>query len=186
MPHPLRARNLDFSLLRPEPPPHVHYDPFASPLQPQDVDSGWEEFVKVAGTATNATLSFTVPGDCWLMPKVCHVQLVTDANVANRSVFIDLGDGQGTAFARAITGQTQPASTTNDWWYDQDIDVQVTDGGGNHVAPLPHIVLNPGGKVNFRLVSGQAGDVLSLATIYCRKWRNRPARVTRRHAVPPL
>lgn len=186
MPHPLRARNLDFSALRPDKPPAVPYDPFSSPLQPQDSESGWEEFIKVPGSATNATLSFTVPGDCWLLPLSCQVQLQTDANVANRSVVIDLGDGQGTSWAKAISNQTQAASLTNNWWFAYNMTVMQTDGAGNHIAPLPHVVLNPGGKVNFRISSGQAADVLSAATIYCRKWRNRPARVSRQHPRPPL
>lgn len=167
-----------------KPPPTILYDALAEKVQPPDVELGWEEFIKVPGSAVNATLSFTVPGDVWLMPMFCQVQLVTDANVANRSVVIDFGPGDATAYAKAISNQNQAASLTNNWWFGRDISVMQTDAAGNHIAPLPHIIIPPGGKINFRISAGQAADTLSLATIYGRKWRNRPRRLALPHSGP--
>lgn len=182
MPYRGRFRGVDLSALKPPEPPALQYDAFADPEQPFNYEQGWREYIIVPGSATNADLRFTVPGDRWLRPIYAHVQLVTDANVANRSVYIDLGDGQGNAIGRAIGSQTQAASTTRDWWFSPTLPVSLTDASsGNILNPLPDIIINPSGKFNYRVANRQVGDVLSLATIYGIYYPNRPRRVARRH-----
>lgn len=173
---------MDFSALKPKPGPTVDYDAFSEPYQPWHAGPGWREFVIVPGSATNATLTYTVPGDRWCRPEFVQVQLVTDATVSNRVFFLDLGDGQGNFLGRAISGQTQAASLTREWLFSTSQEINLTDAvAGNILTPMPIVYLTPGGKINCRIGQGGAGDVSSLMRVYGTFWRNRPHRVAAGH-----
>ena len=108
-----------------------------------------------ATPAAGADWSLTVPAGHLYELLSVYASLVTDANVATRSVSLVLTDGQATYLVLAAPG-TQAASLT--WGYAWTQHGNAYAGADGIVSGIPRLLLEPGWTIAASTASKQAGD----------------------------
>ena len=122
---------------------------------------GIPDYVQAASPAVATAFVQKIDGAHFTRLVTLFVRLVTDANVAERQVFIEYSDAEGNTFAVMGAPVTQSASSTNDYAFQgflSQVDWPVND---TILAPLLPLILLP--TFDFRIgVDGvQVGDQLS-------------------------
>ena len=109
----------------------------------------------VAAPSAGQSWATTVPaGHVWDLLGV-FASLVSDANAADRSVRLQLGDGNVT-FLELPAPAVQAASLTRRYTWLRDVGAY--SGGSGLVAPLPYTSLLPGWTIAATVDNIQAGD----------------------------
>lgn len=126
----------------------------------------------VTGTdqAANTEVTETVPtGARWLLHGM-HVVLVTDANVANRTVRLVLDDGTTTLY-QAATPTAVPAGNTFRYSF-SPVGANVANGTGNEqVSMIPvACVLAAGYRIRTATTNLQVGDNYGAPQLWVEEW----------------
>lgn len=130
---------------------------------------GPPEYVKGDSPAAGAMFSSEIGGGFWTRLLSVHVRLVTDANVANRTVLVEYRDDGDNRYMISGAPVTQAASTTTDWTFDvfqAQAEWTIDD---TVVVPLKPLLLLPGHDFRIFVDNVQATDQLSRI----RFWRER-------------
>lgn len=122
---------------------------------------GLPEYVKGQSPAAGAAFTESVGGAYHQRLVSLFVRLVTDATVANRSVFVEYLDGEGNRFAVNGAPVDQAASSTNDWWFSAFQTDAAWPIDSTIIVPLSPILLPPTFSWKVSAVNLQAGDALS-------------------------
>jgi hypothetical protein len=122
---------------------------------------GNPQLVIGASPAAGAHFTFDIPGNYYTRLISVFCRLVTDANVADRTVLVEYRGDDSQRFAlSAGASLTQAASLTRDWAFNVfqpgSATVDLT-----FLAPLAPIMLTPGMDFRIFISNGQAGDQLS-------------------------
>jgi hypothetical protein len=132
---------------------------------PPLVRYGWPDLVYGDSPAAGAMYTFPITGRFLQRPISIFVRLVTDANVASRTVAIEFRDDAARRFNLCGAPVTQSASSTNDWvfsvWQEQaewSVDSSI-------IVPLASVLLVPTYDFRIYVSNIQAGDQLSLIRI---------------------
>lgn len=134
----------------------------ASPprARPQKYSPRPLEIVPQTAPAAGANFSATSPGRLgWRLVGLLF-RLVTDANVASRSVTVDYDDGNGTVFVSNGMQGVVTASTTARFAFDCERTVSEANANNQVFAPLRAIEFMPGQKLQINVLNKQAGDQL--------------------------
>lgn len=110
-----------------------------------------------------------IGGGYWTRLLSVHVRLVTDANVANRTVLVEYRDDADRRYMLSGAPVVQTASDTIDWTFDVFQGQAEWEIDDTVVVPLKPMLLLPGHDFRVFVDNVQAGDQLSLV----RFWRER-------------
>lgn len=138
----------------------------------EDMESGRGYVHLVTGTdpAANVEISEAVPTNAiWRVLNI-YFSLVTDANVANRTVMITVDDGTD-IFKRYRTGYSHPATTTKYYNFTPLVGVisSVTAGSTVNMG-VGELILPEGYQIKTETSSRQVGDDYSAPLIYIEEW----------------
>jgi hypothetical protein len=118
------------------------------------------EIVKGDTPAAGANFSLTSPGrPGWKLVAVLF-RLVTDANVANRSVTVDCDDGNGTLFLSNGIQGVVTANTTALFSFAAGRAISEANVNNQVFAPLQPAEFMGGQKLQINVLNKQAGDQL--------------------------
>jgi hypothetical protein len=128
--------------------------------RPQKYDPEPLEVVLGDKPAAGADFSLTTPGrPGWLLVAVTF-RLVTDANVANRSVTVDYDDGNGSLFGSNGMQPVIAANTTQLLSFQANRGQSEWNSNSQSFHPLFPVEFQGGQKLQINVLSIQAGDQL--------------------------
>jgi hypothetical protein len=122
---------------------------------------GNPQLVIGASPAAGAHFSFDIPGNYYTRLISVFCRLVTDANVADRTVLVEYRGDDAQRFALSGGSLTQAASLTRDWAFNVFQPASVSGLDSTFLAPLAPIMLTPGMDFRIFIANGQATDQLS-------------------------
>jgi hypothetical protein len=133
------------------------------PLQPPGTGSILT--IPLTAPAAGANLSYAIPAGCrWTFHGV-WVTFGTDANVANRDLYLKFVPATGGNMA-AASGITQTASTTRNYYFVPGISVTTSISTLHNVMPLPYpIIMNGADTFSVTILGIQATDQISAAVL---------------------
>lgn len=176
----LRARGIDFSMLRPDPPPAYQYDSADNnPWQPWQKVVPYDDTVTFADPAVATGITRTIPGDAWEMILSVRMRLLADANVANRTVSLLYNDAQGNRISEVGASAILSANSNSFLTFSSVLYGSPTPQVSRFAMPIPQEALPPGYTWSLAITNVQAGDQLSIIVARIRRWRNVPRRVER-------
>lgn len=144
------------------------YDPALT--DPASVSRAERDLVTIANPSAGAGLTFTVPAGYTLRPLAFHFRIVTDANVANRTVYVQFRDDGGVAFATMLAPVNVQAATTVDFSFWRGLGQADWIGTTPITVPLFEAFLPPAYTIVTTIDTVQAGDQLSRFRLYTEKW----------------
>lgn len=115
------------------------------------------------GTSPAAAADFIQPitGRYFVRLLTVFARLVTDANVAERQLFIDYRDDADRRFAIAGAPVGQDESTTTDYAFQAFVGQSDWPIDGVVLVTLPPLILSPGYDWRIGIANGEAGDQIS-------------------------
>lgn len=122
---------------------------------------GLPEYVKGDNPAAGAHFSAQVGGHDFLRLLTVYCRLVTDANVATRTVLVEFRDDADNRFAFSGAPVTQSATDTVDWAFNVFQDQAEWEIDDSILIPLAPILLFPTFDFRIFVDAVQAGDQLS-------------------------
>lgn len=133
----------------------------------------WPEVATGVVPAVNTEPTITVPAlEAWDIESI-EVELVTDANVADRDLQVVITDSTGVEISRGpIDGTSIPASQTVKYHLGQFATVPA-DTSTNHfdqIATAPKIRVPPGGIITLETALLQAGDQYTAISVIATKY----------------
>lgn len=128
---------------------------------PVSVSRALRELVTIANPSAGAGFTRTLDGRYTVRPLALHFRIVTDANVANRTVYVQYRDAEGVAFASMLAPLNITASTTVDFSFWRGLGQPDWIGTTPIVVPLADLLLLPGYQIVVTVDTVQAGDQLS-------------------------
>ena len=120
---------------------------------------GQPVFIQAPAVASGFTYTYSV-GEAWLLRSLSF-QMVTDANAANRIVYLDIFEPGGLRIGRFSSGFTQTATLTTIYTFANDIAAYGANAAASIGAPTPNVWLHPGSKITVGVTNVQAGDQIS-------------------------
>lgn len=119
-----------------------------------------------AGTAGTTNESITCPAERSWEPELMRINLVNDATVANRTIYMDIIDVNGAVLHRSLETPAITAGQT------RAVDVVFGGIGGNvagvihgaseiAVLTLPKLIMKSGDIIRIYVANGVAGDTYS-------------------------
>lgn len=125
-----------------------------------------QEARPVATPAVASGLTITVPGgEVWKVRTV-KARLVTDANVANRTLALTVGNQAVTIGTFAAQATIAASLTTDVTWMAGAVPTPTAIVAGAILAPLPELVLVAGWQLAITIGAVQAADQLSQVVAY--------------------
>src|SRR5262249_582497 len=152
-----RCRHLDRDCRRPD-----RYRRLAAVLPTAaQIEKQYGQHVGIPQPAAGAGFSYTDSvSEYWMLRSLCF-QILTDANAANRIVFMDLIDPANVKLGRFSTGFNQTATTTTVYTFGTDIGAYGANGAASLGSPVAKLWLHPGSKLTVGITNVQAGDQVS-------------------------
>lgn len=130
-------------------------------LDPFSYGRGYFESVNIANPAAGANAQDKLGGQFLSRLVSARFRLVTDNNVANRFVTVDVQDGNGNTILSQGNLTSVVASKTADYFYGRKQALTQDALGLYLFAPLDDFFLEPGRIVQITVANIQAGDQLS-------------------------
>lgn len=134
-------------------------------MQPFAYAEGYQEIVTGANPGANTNFDQKVEGRFVSRLLGCVVQLVTDANVANRWLELDFVDSDGNIFTRNGAGVFVTASSTVQFDFNVDRGANDWANSGSDFTPVFAMLANrfllPTQRVQLNLGNKQAGDAMT-------------------------
>lgn len=122
---------------------------------------GLPEYVKGAQPAAGASFTDRIPGQHAARLVTLFVRLVTDANVADRTVIVQYLDPEGNPVLVVGAPVTQSASATNDYAFQAFLGRSDWPVGDTILVTLPPLLLIPTFSWTITIDNVQVGDQLS-------------------------
>lgn len=122
---------------------------------------GPPEYVKGAQPAAGAEFAEAIGAGYWQRLITVFVRLVTDANVAERTVALEYLDGEGQRCLIAGAPVTQSASATNDYAFQAFVGQSDWSVISTVLVTLPPLLLLPTMQWRIEVDNVQVGDQLS-------------------------
>jgi hypothetical protein len=127
----------------------------------QQIEGQYGQIVALQSPAVASGFSYTYSvSEYWRLNSLCF-QLVTDANAANRVVYLDLIDGAGNKIGRYSSGFTQTATLTTVYTFATQIGAYGANAAASIGSPVSKVWLHPGAKLTVGITNVQAGDQIS-------------------------
>jgi len=125
------------------------------------IEKQYGQVVAIPQPAVGGGFTFTYSlSEYWMLRSLCF-QLVTDANVANRIVFMDLIDKAGNKIGRFSSGFNQTATLTTIYTFATQIAAYGANAAASIGSPVSKLWLHPGSKITVGITNVQAGDQVS-------------------------
>lgn len=122
---------------------------------------GLPEFFRAASPAAGANFSQALGGSFYARLVTLFVRLVTDANVANRTLRVEYLDTDGAVYEVAGNPVTYPANSTEDYSFSVWQGQGEWEVAATNLVPLHPTLLPPTHSFRILVNSIQAGDQLS-------------------------
>lgn len=119
------------------------------------------QVVGLPNPAAGANLSYTLPRSEYTRIRAVTFKLVTSAQVATRTVILELVDGSGVVMAASSSGFTQTATNTVLYTFGCDLNVFGANNGAVCGAPLVGIWMDGGQKLVTSIANIQTSDAIS-------------------------
>lgn len=119
------------------------------------------EYVKGSSPAAGAAFSQAVPGQYYQRLVSVFARLVTDANVADRTVYLEYLDPEGNRILIAGAPVAQAASTTTDYAFQAFVGQSDWPVDATVLVTLPPLLLLPTFSWRIGAANIQTGDQLS-------------------------
>lgn len=118
---------------------------------------------RIFGTSPSAGSDFTFAPDGRFYTRLVSVfcRIVTDANVANREVVVELRDQQAQRYDLSGIPVTVSANSTNDYAFNIFQPVATSPSDATLLVPLHATLMFPSDDMRIHVVNVQAGDQLS-------------------------
>lgn len=123
---------------------------------------GLPEYVRGDAPAAGAHFSQAIDGRYMTRFLTVFARLVTDANVANRTVLVEFRDDADRRYAMSGAPVTQSASSTNDWAFNAFQGQAEWEIDGTITVTLAPLLLPPTHDIRVFVDNIQVGDQLSL------------------------
>lgn len=131
--------------------------------------NAWQEEIVGVQPAAGANFVRRVPGETFEHYRAVRFQLTTDATVANREVYLDFQDGDGTSVVRLASAAVQAASLTYDYSFTIDFDVAAASSGTIVNGPLPNVRLQSGWSLVISALALDASDQFKNIRLYANR-----------------
>jgi hypothetical protein len=124
--------------------------------------------------AVASGFTYTVGGKYWERIVSVDFKLVTDGNAANRIVTLAYQDQDAREFARTASPFAQAAGITTQYGFGIGMMQFGAASAASIGGPLPSLFLRPGHKLVVSIAAVQAGDQVSLVTLYIERFPTGP------------
>lgn len=140
------------------------YDPTLT--EPVSVSRALRELIPIDNPAAGAGLTRTIDGRYTVRPLALHFRIVTSADVANRTVYVQYRDTNGVAFVSMLAPVNVTASTTVDFSFWRGLGQPDWIGTTPILVPLMDGLLLPSYQIAIVIDTVQATDQLSRIRLY--------------------
>lgn len=130
------------------------------------VARGQRELLPLDTPSAGGGFTRTIDGRYIVRPLALHFRIVTDATVANRTVYVQYRDTNGVAFASMLAPVNVTASTTVDFAFWRGLGQADWIGTTPVTVPLMEAFLLPSWQLAVAIDGVQAGDQLSRIRLY--------------------
>jgi len=125
------------------------------------IQSNCGQPVSITSPAAGAGFTYTYSvAEAWKL-RCLSFQMVTDANAANRIVYLDIIEPGGLRIGRFSSGFTQTTALTTIYTFSNDIAAYGANAAASIGAPTPNVWLHPGSKITVGVTNVQVGDQIS-------------------------
>ncbi len=128
---------------------------------PPLVREGLPTYERRASPAAGAEFTEEISGDFYVRLVTLAVRLVTDANIANRTLRLEYRDNQDNVFAVCGNPVTYPAASTEDYFFCVFQPRGEWEVSAANLVPLHPILLPPTFDFHIEVTNIQIGDQLS-------------------------
>jgi hypothetical protein len=149
---------------------------FAEPLlEPFSLGGGFQDLATIAAPGNGNAAVQAIGRRFRTRVLSAFFSLVTDANVANRTVVVQFEDSAGTVLAATAAAVQQAAAQTVAYSFALGLLPGGAIASGVVTGPLPALFLEPSRKVRVRAAGMQAGDHFSNVVLVVEQFSTDPA-----------